>query len=391
MPVGAIPITAWALVNSLGTSTEQVARALRSGAPGFSAPPEGTPFSVPCGAVREALPALPDALREIDSHNNRMVNHALQQIEPELSAALARWGPQRVGICVGSSTAAMDEIEASHARHFGDPNPGIAADVFDRGSAEGLVLALRALTGCAGPVSVLSNACASSGKAFASAKRWLAADLVDAVLVGGADTLCQMTLRGFRALGLLSPEPTRPFCVERRGINIGEGAAFALLEREGRGPLLLGAGESADAHHMTRPDPEGRGAQAAMQMALDDAGIRSADIDLINAHGTGTRVNDAMEAHAIAHTLGSGARPHVVSTKGYVGHTLGAAGATEAVFCLIALGEGWIPASAGALPVDPELPIEIPTAPLDTPLRYAMSNSFAFGGSNVSLVFGAPA
>ena len=264
-------------------------------------------------------------------------------------------------------------------------------DVLERGSAAGLVRALRELTRCEGPAAVLSNACASSGKAFASAKRWLEAGIVDAVLVGGADSLCQLTLRGFGSLGLLSEEPARPFSRERRGINIGEGAAFALVERSGEGPLLLGVGESSDAHHMTRPDPEGRGAQAAMEAALADARVSPNDVDYVNAHGTGTRFNDAMEARAIRSTLGSAADPLVVSTKGYVGHTLGAAGATEAVFVLQALQEGWIPASAGADPLDPEIGLNVPTAMCETELRVALSNSFAFGGSNVSLVFGSPA
>jgi 3-oxoacyl-[acyl-carrier-protein] synthase-1 len=212
---------------------------------------------------------------------------------------------------------------------------------------------------------------------------------VDAVLVGGADSLCQTTLRGFRALGLLSDGPSRPFSRERCGINIGEGAAFALLERRGHGPRLLGAGESSDAYHMSTPDPEGRGARIAMETALADAGVSPADVGYVNAHGTGTRTNDAMEARAIRAVFGA-ADPIVVSTKGYVGHTLGAAGATEAVFTLESLHGGWTPASAGADPVDPELGIDVATQPRAVELRLALSNSFAFGGSNVSLLFGAP-
>jgi 3-oxoacyl-[acyl-carrier-protein] synthase-1 len=186
---------------------------------------------------------------------------------PELAAARDRWGADRVGICVGSSTAAMDEIENAFAVHAEAGAIPADFDVLARGSADGLVRALRALTRFEGPAAIVSNACASSGKAFASARRWLASGRVDAVLVGGADSLCQMTLRGFRALGLLSDEPSRPFSSLRCGINIGEGAAFALLEREGEGPLLLGTGECADAHHMTTPDPEGLGASNAMRTA----------------------------------------------------------------------------------------------------------------------------
>lgn len=384
------PVTAWSAVNSLGTRTAEVMDGLRSGRPALSAPTEGTPFPAVCGAVASDLPALPDALAALDSRNNRFVQQALAEMSGALEQAIERWGPARVGICVGSSTAAMDEIERAYATHRQTGELPAGFEVFASGSTEGLVRALRQLTGIEGPAAVVSNACASSGKAFASAKRWLNARAVDAVLVGGADSLCQTTLRGFQALGLLSPEPSRPFSQERRGINIGEGAAFALLERRGDGPLLLGTGESADAHHMTTPDPDGAGACTAMQAALRDAGVSGAEIDYVNAHGTGTQFNDAMEARAIRSALGDAADPIVVSTKGYVGHTLGAAGATEAVFALEALRGGWVPASVGADPVDPELELNVATGLCELDVRFALSNSFAFGGSNVSLVFGAP-
>ena len=384
------PVTAWSAVNALGTQTEQVVAALRSGRPRFSPAPPGTPFEAACGEVSSELPALPEELREFDSRNNRFVQQALGELNDSISQAIDRWGADRVGICVGSSTAAMDEIERAYGLHAETDELPAGFDVLKHGSPEGLVLVLRRLTGVRGPTLVVSNACASSGKAFASARRWLNAGIVDAVLVGGADSLCQITLRGFRSLGLLSDIPARPFSAERCGINIGEGAAFALLEREGPGPRLLGAGESADAHHMTSPDPEGRGATLAIQRALSEAGVPPSEVDYVNAHGTGTRVNDSVEARAIRRALGSAASPIVVSTKGYLGHTLGAAGATEAVFVLESLCGGWTPASVGAEPPDPELEVEISTVPRDADLRIGISNSFAFGGSNVCLVFGAP-
>jgi len=384
------PVTAWSAVTGLGRSTAEVMAELRLGRPALSEPPPGTPFATLCGRVDASLPALPTALGEIDSRNNRFVQHALSELAEPLAAARERWGPARIGICVGSSTAAMDQIERAYAVHRETGTLPTGFDVLEQGSAAGLVRALRAFTCFDGPVAVLSNACASSAKAFASAKRWLEADIVDAVLVGGADSLCQITLRGFASLGLLAEEPTRPFSRDRRGINIGEGAAFALLERTGEGPFLLGVGESSDAHHMTRPDPEGQGACAAMTAALADARVSPDDVDYVNAHGTGTRFNDAMEARAIRSALGSTADPLVVSTKGYTGHTLGAAGAIEAVFVLEALQEGWVPASAGADPLDPEIKLNIPTALCEADPRVALSNSFAFGGSNASLVFGAP-
>ncbi|MCH2185016.1 beta-ketoacyl-[acyl-carrier-protein] synthase II, partial [Myxococcota bacterium] len=306
-------------------------------------------------------------------------------------AALDRWGAPRVGICVGSSTAAMDEIEGAFRANALTGQLPEGFDVLAKGSADGLVRAVQSLTGIQGPSAVLSNACASSGKAFASAKRWLEADLVDAVLVGGADSLCQLTLRGFRALGLLAPGPSRPFGLNREGIHIGEGAAFCLMERSGSGPRFLGAGETADAHHMTTPDPLGKGASAAMHQALERAGLQPEDIDYINAHGTGTPLNDDMEAKAIRGVLGNTQKdPIVASTKGFVGHTLGAAGAIEAVFALASLVHQFTPASLGADPIDPSLPIQIATESTATSVDFVLSNSFAFGGSNVSLVFGAP-
>lgn len=381
------PVTSWSAINSLGSTTEAFRAGLRSGAPAFSPVPEGTPFEALCGLVDSSLAPLPASIGEYDSRNSRFIYHAVLELEDALASARERWGPARIGICAGSSTAAMDEIEAAffhHAEHGALP---AGFDVLSAGSAEGLVRSLRALTHLEGPATVVSNACASSGKAFATAKRWLDAEIVDAVLVGGADSLCQMTLRGFKSLGLLCDGPSRPFSAERNGINIGEGAAFALLERDGDGPRLLGAGESSDAHHMTRPDPEGDGARRAMSAALSSAGVRPADVGYINAHGTGTHFNDAMEARAIRDAMAGESDPLVISNKGYVGHTLGAAGATGAVCVLEALENHWVPASAGAEPADPELCLNIPNAAVDVDVRVAMCNAFAFGGSNVSLVF----
>ena len=384
------PVTAWSAVNSLGTCTQEIVSALQRGIPCLSGPPEGTPFETVCGRVIEDLPPLEAGLAEYDSRNSRLVQRGLSELKEPLRVARDLWGPLRIGICVGSSTAAMDELEGAYVDDLNGLDILSGPELFARGSAEGLIHVLRELTGALGPAAIVSNACASSGKAFASAKRWIEAGVVDAVLVGGADSLCQTTLRGFRSLGLLSDEPSRPFCQDRRGINIGEGAAFALLERKGEGPRLLGVGESTDAYHMTTPDPEGRGACSAMEAAVRDAGVSMADVGYINAHGTGTLVNDEVEARAIRSCLGRNSDSLVVSTKGYVGHTLGTAGATEAVFVLESLLGCWVPASAGASPLDLNLGINVPSAVCEIDVGIALSNSFAFGGSNVSLAFGAP-
>ena len=283
------PITAHAAINALGAATDEVMAGLRRGASALTPAPEGTPVATVCGAVPRPLPALPEALAEFDCWNNRMVQRTLSEIAPALAAARERWGPARVGIAVGSSTAAMDETEAAFRRRdAAGALPG-DFDVLRHGAPEGLLRVVHALTRIEGPGVVVSTACSSSGKAFGCAQRWLDAGVVDAVLVGGADTLCQTTLRGFAALALVSDEPARPFGAERRGINIGEAAAFFLVERAGSGPRLLGLGESGDAHHMSTPDPEGRGARLAMERALADAGVAARDIDYVNAHGTGTQ------------------------------------------------------------------------------------------------------
>jgi 3-oxoacyl-[acyl-carrier-protein] synthase-1 len=247
--------------------------------------------------------------------------------------------------------------------------------------------ALRRVAGINGPCFVVSTACSASAKAVGCAQRLLATETVDAVLVGGVDGLSQTTLRGFHGLQILSPVFCRPLSRERRGINIGEGAAYLLLERAGEAKVhLLGVGESSDAHHMSAPDPTGEGARTAMAAALAQGGVRAEDVDYINAHSPGTRLNDLSEGLAITALFGG--RVPVASTKGCTGHLLGAGGATEAVFSIVAIEQGWIPRSVGADPVDVDLGLNVPTARLDTPCRRVLSNSFAFGGSNVSLLFG---
>jgi len=385
------PVTAFSAVNGLGGDTSAVLASLHAGRAGLSAAPAGTPFATVCGTVRSDLPALPPELAAFDGRVHRIVNHALAGLAGAVADAVSRWGAARVGLAIGSSTCAMAETEVAFARHVAEGALPPGFDVQRHASPEALLHVLRARSGIAGPGVVVATACSSSAKVFATARRWLGTGVVDAVLVGGADSLCQTTLRGFRALSLVAPDAARPFSAERWGINVGEGAALALLERSGRGPRLLGVGESADAHHMSSPDPSGHGARLAMERALADAGVAADEVDHVNAHGTGTRLNDAMEAEALRAVLGAGTRALTVSTKGYTGHMLGAAGATEAVFVLDALATGRVPASLGAEPVDPALPLEVCTAPVRGELRVALSNSFAFGGSNVSLVFGAPA
>jgi 3-oxoacyl-[acyl-carrier-protein] synthase-1 len=240
-----------------------------------------------------------------------------------------------------------------------------------------------------GPATVVSTACSSSAKVFATAQRMIQLGLIDAAVVGGVDSLCLTTLYGFSSLQLVSPNPCKPFDAERDGISAGEGAAFALLERA-TGPhadaiLLTGVGESSDAYHMSSPHPEGLGARSAMAAALATAGLQPQDIDYINLHGTATPSNDSAEDAAVSALFGS-ATP-CSSTKGYTGHTLGAAGGVEAVICALALREGLVPGGVGTETLDPQLRCNYQFDTQRRPLLHVLSNSFGFGGSNCSLVF----
>ena len=250
---------------------------------------------------------------------------------------------------------------------------------------------MRELLGVRGPAFAISTACSSSAKAFAAADRLIAAGLADAAVVGGVDSLCLTTLYGFASLELTSPEPCRPGDAARQGLSIGEAAAFALLEpgdATNAAVVLSGWGEASDAHHMSAPHPEGRGSRAAMQGALARAGLAPGDIDYINLHGTATPANDVAEGLAVSGVFGTalGAGVPCSSTKGITGHTLGAAGALEAVVCALALEHGLLPPSVGTRTPDPAIPVDLIMLPRTASLRHVLSNSFGFGGSNASLL-----
>ncbi|HEX6397964.1 MAG TPA: beta-ketoacyl synthase N-terminal-like domain-containing protein, partial [Steroidobacteraceae bacterium] len=235
----------------------------------------------------------------------------------------------------------------------------------------------------------VATACSSSAKAYAQGARLIELGIADAAVVGGVDSLCGSVLFGFNSLALVSPEPCRPFDAQRAGISIGEAAAFALLEREGRGPRLAGYGESSDAHHMSTPHPSGRGARIAMEDALRRGGLEPAAIDYINLHGTASLKNDEIEAQAISDMFS--ARTHASSTKGWTGHTLGAAGALEAVVTLLSLESGLMPGNLNTRALDAACGPQVRLANAAGHVRHALSNSFGFGGSNCVLLFAAEA
>jgi 3-oxoacyl-[acyl-carrier-protein] synthase I len=337
---------------------------------------------------------LPAALAEFECRNNRLALLALGQdgFLEAVQQRSARYGTRRVGIFLGTSTSGILETELAYRQR--DPATGVLpAGYRYRGAHNTFSLAAfaqRALH-LQGPAVVISSACSSSAKAFASAQRAIAAGIIDAALVGGVDSLCLTTLYGFHSLQLVSPQPCRPFDAGRDGISIGEAAAFALLERPGTSldaqtVLLLGTGETSDAYHMSAPAPDGRGARAAMLLALDSAALAAEDIDYINFHGTGTPSNDEAEARAVASVFGSNIAGS--STKGATGHTLGAAGALEAVICALALQAGLMPAGLNTTQVDAQLPVRYLRENRRAGIARVISNSFGFGGSNCSLIFG---
>jgi 3-oxoacyl-[acyl-carrier-protein] synthase I len=304
--------------------------------------------------------------------------------------ARARFGPARVGVFLGTSTAGILQTEQAYRRR--DPGSGaLPADLHyaETHNTYSVAHYLRTRLDLAGPAFVVSTACSSSAKVFANAARLIELGVIDAAVVGGVDSLCLTTLYGFHALELVAPDICRPWDAERAGLSLGEGAAFALVERDAprAAAWLLGAGETSDAHHMSSPHPEGAGAAAAMRAALADAGLAPGDVDYLNLHGTATPNNDAAEDRAVCGVFGSALA--CSSTKGFTGHTLGAAGGVEAVVSMLALQHGLAPPNLNLRTPDPALQANVLRAPLERPLRVVASNSFGFGGSNACLVFGA--
>jgi len=371
---------------ALGMDRESVQRRLLAGESGLAPGSRALPFRTHTGEVRDELAELPEPLGAFDTRLARLSAATIGPLLPGLRERLQGHSPDRVAIVLGSSTAGLDRTERAHAEWMRDGTLPADYSLRTQHDFSAVLAVLAQLTGARGPAWVVSSACSASAQALASASRLLHAGRADLVIAGGVDALCEMTLRGFRSLGILSEQPCRPFGATRDGISMGEGAALFLLGRDEPGcATLLGFGESSDAHHMTAPHPEGRGAEAAMRQALARAALAPEAVDVINAHGTGTPLNDSAESLAVERVFGYDTP--ILSTKGYTGHTLGACGAIEAALTLLSMQAGVLPASLGADPVDPSLRVPVVTSARSAPLRRALSNSFAFGGSNVSLLF----
>ena len=381
------------VVCAIGNSRAEVGRRLLSGECGVAATERYSPGRpLPAGSVDSSLPSLDAWPVEMRSRNNQLVLAAAEQLRPAVDAAASRFGAHRVAIVVGTSTSGIGESERA-IRAWVESGPMPADYAFAQQELDSPARFLACALDVRGPAYVHSSACSSSAKAMAAAARLVLAGVADAVVTGGADSLCAFTVAGFASLNLLSGQRCNPLSVNRNGINIGEAAALFLMTREPATVGLRGWGESSDGHHFSAPDPTGNGARIAIRQALTRAGIEAGDIDYVNLHATATPANDVMES-AVVHEL-FGERVPVSGTKPMTGHTLGAAGALEAAFCWIAMQDdnvrGTLPPHVWDGERDPAL------APLRTvargeslgrPPRHSLSNSFAFGGANAALVFG---
>ncbi|WP_222566009.1 beta-ketoacyl-[acyl-carrier-protein] synthase family protein [Novilysobacter antarcticus] len=403
-----LAVRAWSATTALGRGVKAQHAALmerRSGLqPNDFGPVNADGVPLPCWIGRvagiEDAP-LPAEFARWECRNNRLAWLALQQdgMLEAVRDAVSRHGAERVALVIGTSTSSIGASEEAYRdlRPDTDGTPAFPPEL-----ARPIVHTVHSLgdfvqqvSGARGPCITVATACSSSAKVFAQAARLIEAGVVDAALVGGVDTLCGSVLYGFNSLQLVSAEPCRPFDADRDGLSLGEAGGFALLERVPAGAQapralhLLGYGESSDAHHMSSPHPQGLGALQAMNDALARAGIAPAQVDYLNLHGTSTPANDRIEAAAVASLFP--AQLHASSTKGWTGHTLGAAGIVEAVFCLIALQHGTLPGILNSTTPDPACGPQIRFDNAQASIQVAMTNSFGFGGNNASLVFGVPA
>ena len=385
-----LAVTAFSATSALGPGVVAQAQALRSQRSGLRANDfSSAPLECFIGRVDGVEDApLPQRLAHWECRNNRLAWLGLQQdgILDAVERVIARHGARRIALILGTSTASIGASEEAYRRledgRFPEDlrRPAIH-------TPHSLTAFVAEATGIAGPALTISTACSSSAKVFASAERLIRMGLADAALVGGVDTLCDSVLFGFNALELVSKQPCRPFDERRNGISIGEAAAFAVLERPEAAPAaprLVGYGESSDAHHMSTPHPEARGARAALEDALARAGLAAERVDYINLHGTATVKNDEMEALLLP---GFGKHARASSSKGFTGHALGAAGALEAVFALLAIEQGFIPPNLNCGQPFGGAQAWLELEPKEKRVGVVLSNSFGFGGNNACLAF----
>lgn len=375
------------LMSPIGNDAEQVHHAVLTGQRGLT-PAERDLSSVATyvGSVNNPLPDIPAQYSQFNSRNNQLLFAAALQIEAEVHACIARYGAHRVAVILGTSTSGISDAEAAIKQHATDNSLPVQFNYHLQEMADPARF-LAEYFNITGPAFVISTACSSSGRALMSAKRLLQQGLVDVVICGGVDSLCQTTLHGFASLEAISSAPCNPFSVNRNGINIGEAAILFMMSNEPSSVALVGCGASSDAHHISAPEPNGTGAIEAMQKALQDANLSPDKIDYLNLHGTGTQLNDAMESIAVHKVFGD-KLPACSSSKALTGHTLAAAGALEAAICYLLLKNGGHAPQINDGEFDPSMPA-LNWQPKNETIQHqiAMSNSFAFGGNNISLIF----
>ncbi len=391
-------ISAYTLTTALGSGIDANLQALRSNRSGL------TPCNVLgisdlntwVGEVKGLTGLTIDgSLSDYNCRNNVLADFCLTQdgFSDSVARLIKKYGATRIGVFIGTSTSGIRQTEEAYSERAGlNDDQAELPDWYKYANTHNLYSSaefVRLRYGLQGPCLTISTACSSSAKVFASAQRAISSGLCDAALVGGVDSLCFTTLYGFNSLQVVSEEICRPSDVTRSGISIGEAAGFALLEKAGAatGEVdLIGCGESADAHHMSTPHPEGKGAEIAMRNALLQADIAPSDVDYINLHGTGTIANDLAESLAVNTLFGTNTA--CSSTKGWTGHTLGAAGIVEAIFSIFSIGNGYLPKSLNTLDVDPSIAARILLESESKNVQKVLSNSIGFGGSNCSLLFG---
>ena len=385
-------LNALGMLCSSGDSTAEVKRGLLSGQTNLTASDAFSAGQIlQLGLYQGDLPPVPLPDKKWHSRNNQFALAALNQIGSEVADAIDHFGALRVGVIIGTSTSGVAEAEFAIKQWVrgGEVPPGYDYGLQEPGATAQFVASVLEIKG---PTFGISTACSSGAKALASARRLIRAGICDAVIAGGVDTLCQLTVSGFSSLEAVSESRCNPFSKNRKGINIGEGAALFLVTSEERGVELSGVGEGSDAYHISAPEPSGAGAVRCMTRALDDGSVAATEVGYVNLHGTATALNDQMESLAMQQVFGLDTL--CSSTKPFTGHTLGAAGAIEAGICWLTLEAG----DSELLPVhvwdgirDPELPyinLVSPGSRLQSPLRYVLSNTFAFGGSNISILLG---
>ncbi|MFL0809887.1 MAG: beta-ketoacyl-[acyl-carrier-protein] synthase family protein [Agarilytica sp.] len=393
-------IRAYTLTTALGVGVDENWQALKNESTGLKPCDFGVASELDTwiGEV-DAIPStdLPGKLKKFTCRNNNLANLALAQddFDSHVRAIVAQYGEQKVGVFIGTSTSGIQQTELAYDELAKDDKLASESlpEWYDYQGSHNMFSPTGFICqkfGLKGPAHTISTACSSSAKVFASAQRAIDSGLIDAAIVGGVDTLCNTTLFGFNSLQVVAQDICRPSDKDRNGISIGEAAGFAILEKASEDTdiefALCGYGESADAYHMSSPHPEGLGAKLSMQSALAKAGLSASQIGYVNLHGTGTPANDKSEGIAV-HSVFGKSLP-CSSTKGWTGHTLGAAGIVEAIFSIFVLKHQWLPKSLNTKNIDPDIPANINLNSMPASVDYVLSNSFGFGGSNCSLIIG---